>query len=166
MKKILLPFLTLVLIACSSAPSVSQDDYCPAVTEKYARCNPKEDVPSSYGSACASSYQCIAGAYEASFVEAAFDCQLGESCISFKECTRLALSKADRSAEESDKCVARYTQCKDDKGFDDDVCPQLRILKLETATAIVECLAKPCDQIKDCISGVAQNRGIKCDALD
>jgi hypothetical protein len=74
------------------------------------------------------------------------------------------VAKVGRSATEADKCSAKYSECKaQGSSFDADTCTQLRVLKSELVDPIVECLSKPCPQIKDCIKGVVKNRGVdKC----
>lgn len=153
---------TLAIACGSSGPSLTQEEYCTAAADQYRKCNPGKELPGSVGANCPASYQCISAAYEGSFVDSLIDCGTA-SCSQGDSCYRAGIASAGRSAEEADKCAARYSECEAAKEkFDDDICPQLRVLKTDLVDAIVPCLAKPCDQIKSCIQGVVQNRGISC----
>lgn len=149
---------TLAIACGSSGPSLTKEEYCAAAADQYRKCNPGKEPPE-YGAGYCISYQCLSTAYEGSFVDSLVDCSTA-SCGG-ADCYKLGIASASRSAEEADKCAARYSECKAEKeNFDEDVCPELRVLNAEVADAIIGCLAKPCDQIKLCMVGVVENRGV------
>jgi hypothetical protein len=144
-------------VACSGTPSLSEEEYCTKSVARQSRCSP--GTPVLGRDQCGTRYRCLSNAYDASFLDVSFACQTKEACGG--NCGDEAIAQAGKRQEEADKCTARYTACKDTKDrFDGDVCRELRGLKSDPADAVIECLEKPCEQIKDCIKGAYASRGI------
>jgi len=169
--------LGLVAVACSSAPSV--EDYCTKLKARYDACpasgGPTGDPvgvdggttptrPPFNQASCERSHKCLTTLFTSTVANEYLACASNTDCAtSVSKCDDNAIS-AGPNATEADTCAKKYAECKTGKGFDDDICVNIRALSSDPLSKVMPCFEKPCDQIKDCVEATVKAiAGDDCD---
>jgi len=148
-----------------SGPAISPLEFC-------ANASTPDASPSCGGSSaekiCRDEYTCLVGLLEPEAANVFFECQTPKVCTDDDApgpCKEEIARKAPLHTAESQRCFARYTECRkgstDGKDpFDDDLCEYVVGMKADILSEYAPCFEKECGEVQGCLAGVLAARGL------
>lgn len=140
----------------SVATSYSEDQYCSLRENRTISC--VGDGATAFDRAsCQKDYRCHVRISVSP--DSYFGCRASKDCAAkSSDDYCMGVAATGRSTPEADACAKKYAECKaaGGKSFSDDNCGIMNALEPGTLSLLAACVAKPCEQIEDCLDATEE----------